>query len=330
MKLKKQTTFVTIAGHIVKERKGKRFELVGGKVISWKTNGCHYTAELEGNLEDFFEDIPASNLLSEDDAPNYQEVVDEETGTIYGHYADEQPNKVNEVMTETQPTTEMPKDEELPADKRICIVSCKNEKLLQVLNYHAKILEVEIVRMTDEAVDDLVERRKLIEEGASKEIQEKLEDQQKFKQFINSRINRNNASKQASQLFDILLKTLKKMHKGISEKELFETAQEMVWTKTEIVKSTTLSHKTCGELLNMLFLFGFIEYTKGNYEFMFRLNPALRHENIEKSIAAQIALLNHDIKRYNASIDADGSLKPDEKIAAKNLIEKLIDEKIEF
>lgn len=78
-----------------------------------------------------------------------------------------------------------------------------------------------------------------------------------------------------------------------------------IFTKSEIVTRTTLTNKTLGELLELFYLFGLIEYTKGTHEFHFVFGEQVRQAGIYADIIESISAINTNISRYKSSFKDD-------------------------
>lgn len=117
---------------------------------------------------------------------------------------------------------------------------------------------------------------------------------QTVNEFISNEDNKNEAEKKALYLWNLLT-----VNRPVEE------ADKRIFTKTEVVKRTTLTHRTLGDLLELFRLFGFIEFTKGVYEFRFVFSQQTKQDNAYADIVEDIRLLNMNIARYKNLLSAD-------------------------
>lgn len=140
----------------------------------------------------------------------------------------------------------------------------------------------DIIRLDDKLIDTITEAR-------SKEKKAPT-----VSEFVADEDNKNEAEKKALYLWNMM-----------TNNAPVENASELIFTKTEIVRRTTLTHKTLGELLELFRLFGFIEFVKGNYEFRFIFSQKTKQDNAYADIVEDIRLLNINIARYKNLLSAD-------------------------
>ena len=140
----------------------------------------------------------------------------------------------------------------------------------------------EIIRIDDKLIDTITEAR-------SKEKKAPT-----VSEFVADEDNKNEAEKKALYLWNMM-----------TNNAPVENASERIFTKTEIVRRTTLTHKTLGELLELFRLFGFIEFVKGNYEFRFIFSQKTKQDNAYADIVEDIRLLNINIARYKNLLSED-------------------------
>lgn len=140
----------------------------------------------------------------------------------------------------------------------------------------------EIIRLDDKLIDTI------------KEARSKEKKAPTVSEFIADEDNKNEAEKKALYLWNMM-----------TNNAPVENASERIFTKTEIVRRTTLTHKTLGELLELFRLFGFIEFVKGNYEFRFIFSQKTKQDNAYADIVEDIRLLNINIARYKNLLSED-------------------------
>lgn len=145
--------------------------------------------------------------------------------------------------------------------------------------------DVCIIRLSDKLLDDLQNRlfrAKDENDCTAKNISD----------LVDNEDNRSEAFCKAAQLWNILTSNASPID---SEKRIF--------TKSEVVKRTTLSNKTLGELLNLFKVFGLIDYDKGNYQFHFIFNEDNQKDIIHKEILKDIEIMKDDVIRYMSFFD---------------------------
>lgn len=163
------------------------------------------------------------------------------------------------------------------------VYATENDTLAEVIQKTAEQhCTGEIIRLDDKLIDTIVEAR-------SKEKKAPT-----VSEFIADEDNKNEAEKRALYLWNM-----------VTNNAPVEIASERIFTKTEIVHRTTFTHKTLGELLELFRLFGFIEFTKGNYEFRFIFSQQTKQDNAYADIVEDIRLLNINIARYKNLLSAD-------------------------
>lgn len=140
----------------------------------------------------------------------------------------------------------------------------------------------EIIRLDDKLIDTITEAR-------SKEKRATT-----VSEFVADGDNKDEAEKKALCLWNM-----------VTNNTPVENASGRIFTKTEIVRRTTLTHKALGELLELFRLFGFIEFVKGNYEFRFIFSQKTKQDNAYADIVEDIRLLNINIARYKNLLSED-------------------------
>lgn len=145
----------------------------------------------------------------------------------------------------------------------------------------------------------------------AKKKKEKEDDS--LKGFLDDKDNRLHAEGQCLKLWTIL-----------TQGEPIEDAKTRVFSSKEVVDKTNMSHKTAQQLFLLLRAFGLLKFVKGSHRFTLNFDADRRHKTIETEVLAMAELLNSDILRYRASIDADeeSSAKEKEKLW-NDLISKL-------
>lgn len=133
--------------------------------------------------------------------------------------------------------------------------------------------------------------------------------------FVNNEANRSKAVADAKKLFTCLTK------KG------FEKAGGMRFTRKDVVKHTTLSHKAAAAELALLETFGLIQFTGGKIdEFEFHFDSVVIQGTIRREILALIAETAKDVVRYKATLKVDPNLTDEQRTQEVEDLRKKMDE----
>lgn len=185
----------------------------------------------------------------------------------------------------------------------ILIFGATNETVIKAIETIGKENNVELVRLEDKVLSDYLNSKSKAE-NAQKAVT--------VEEFINNPENRRIAEERAFYLWNIMTNNAKT-----------DSAINRIFTKSEIINRTTLSHKKLGELLDMLQLFGLVVFTKGEYEFRFVFGEELQKAEAYADIVEVTSKLNVEIARY-ISLHKDS----DERLGAikelKNNLHELI------
>ena len=138
--------------------------------------------------------------------------------------------------------------------KELLVYATRNElvseEIKSIAGNHGNIT---VMRLSSKLLEDL-------EKSDSRENKECIT----LEEFLSSEDNKKNAEEKALTLWGIVTNNA---DLGLS--------QERVFTKTEVVKKTTLSHKQLNELIELLSLFGFVEVLEKT-KFKFEFNENIR------------------------------------------------------
>lgn len=182
----------------------------------------------------------------------------------------------------------------------ILIFGATNETVIKAIETIGKENNVELVRLEDKVLEDYIKRQSKAENKPAT-----------VEEFINNPENKKAAESKAFYLWNLITNNAKT-----------EQSINRIFTKSEIVKKTTLTNKTLGELLQMLHLFGFIVFEKGNYEFRFVFTEELRKSESYADIVEAVAILNVEISRYLSLQGEEDRSKAVEEL--KNNLKELI------
>ncbi len=171
-------------------------------------------------------------------------------------------------------------------ENKILIIGCKNQELLKKVEELANAEGVSMVVLEDRVVSDFV---------ASHQEKTGATEEEKLQEFLSNKGNRNEAETKALSLFNMLTK-----NKGDVTK-----AEEMVFGEVQVTKQTNLSHSKAKDLLELLRLFGMVEYVsaKSPITFKFHFGEETRQNSIMVDISEDCALVKMDMERYIASVN---------------------------
>lgn len=198
--------------------------------------------------------------------------------------------------------------EKLPAEQSVLIMSCLNPKVSAKAIDAAKENGVEVVILEDRVIHDYLSVR-----NREDKIERSLGD------FLNDTYNRLHAEDQCVKLWMIL-----------TGGKPIENADSHVFTRTEVVKKTNLSHNKAEQVFQLLKAFGMLEFTKGSHEFVLHFSKKKCHDTIKTEVIAMCKAINNDIIRYKASIEADNELTKEQKDEMYKELQRAVNEAIEF
>lgn len=180
-------------------------------------------------------------------------------------------------------------------ENNVLIVGCKNQEMLSVISEIAEKSGIHLVVLEDRVVSDYV--------ASHQETTTAQTEGEKLQQFLSNEGNRNEAEAKALALFNMLTKN------GDVSK-----AEEMVFGQVQVTKMTNLSHAKAKDLLELLRLFGMVEYVqaKSPVTFKFHFGEQTRQNSIMLDISEDCALVKMDMERYVSAIN-NGSGTDDEK-----------------
>lgn len=194
--------------------------------------------------------------------------------------------KENEMVEETTEVT-------VPEEHKVAMVSCLNPTMLTSIKRSAKRNGVELVLLEDRVIHDYLE------------VKNKKKDGEEIANFLNDVSNRLHAEDQCIKLYTIL-----------TNGRPVEDANSFVFSRTEVVKKTTLSHSQANSLFQLLRAFGMLEFTKGTHEFKLNFTRKRQQQTIKTEVMSLFNVLNNDIERYKNAINGDENLTDKEKAEA--------------
>lgn len=161
-------------------------------------------------------------------------------------------------------------------EKELLVYATRNESVSEevkrIAGNHGNIT---VMRLSSKLLEDL-------EKNDSKENKERIT----LEEFLSNEDNKKNAEEKALTLWGIVTNNA---DLGLSK--------ERVFTKTEVVKKTTLSHKQLNELIELLSLFGFVEVLE-KAKFKFEFSENIRQASALADIVIELRELSVKVERY--------------------------------
>ena len=160
--------------------------------------------------------------------------------------------------------------------KELLVYATRNESVAEeiksIAGNHGNIT---VMRLSSKLLEDL-------EKNDSKENKEHIT----LEEFLSNEDNRKNAEEKALTLWGIVTNNA---DLGLSK--------ERVFTKTEVVRKTTRSHKKLNELIELLSLFGFVKVLEKT-KFKFEFNENIRQASALADIVIELRELSVKVERY--------------------------------
>ena len=177
-------------------------------------------------------------------------------------------------------------------EQKIVIIGCVNSELTEKIR---KLVEEdndgEVVLTNPASVYDYLENKGEQTSRSAKSNDERLLD------FLYNPKNRKQAEEQALTLWNI-----------VTNNAPIEESKNRVISKSLVQKMTTLkNYSEINELLEFLRAFGFIEYSKENatYEFKMIFGKEVRKASARMEIIENVAKVNSAIAKYKAILKSD-------------------------
>ena len=199
------------------------------------------------------------------------------------------------------------KPTKLPAEQSVLIMACLQPEVSKKAIEAAKEKGVEVV-ILDRVIHDYLSVRD--REG---------KEERSLGDFLNDTSNRLHAEDQCVKLWMIL-----------THGQPIENAEQRVFTRTEVVKATNLTHNKADQVFQLLRAFGMLRFTKGTHEFVLNFSKNKCHDTIKTEVLAMCKAMNNDILRYKASIEADTELTKEQKDEMYKELQRAVDETIEY
>jgi hypothetical protein len=213
----------------------------------------------------------------------------------------------NEEQASKAPEEHAAKPTKQPAERSVLIMACLEPEVSKKAIDAAKEKGVEVVILEDRVIHDYLS------------VRGKDEEKRDLGEFLNNSSNRLHAEDQCVKLWMIL-----------TGGEPIEDSGIRIFTETEVVKKTNLSHGKSKKVFQLLRAFGMLEFVKGTHEFVLHFNKKRCHQTIQTEVLAMCKALNNDILRYKASIEADNELTKEQKDDLYKTLQSAVDSTIEF
>lgn len=197
-----------------------------------------------------------------------------------------------EVISDSKPAKAKKLKPELPPEERMIFLYCKNEKMIDAVKKQASKIGMLVVFMTEEDFKTLedAETAKKAKQSKAKTVEE----------FVKEKGNYEAAENHAKTLIGLIT--------DINVINPFD----VIHTQTEVVAKTTLSHSQAAEVINLLQVFGFVEYVNGKRNiFKFTSSIDLVLDSVKKNVIESCESLSFQIVRYKVMLEGleDGTSK---------------------
>lgn len=178
-------------------------------------------------------------------------------------------------------------------EEKVLIMACLNPSVKKVAAEYAGANGVEVVTLDDKVIFDYL-----------KERGEKRSNIDAISQFLGNERNRKMAKEHQMKLWNILTRN--------APIELNKERKPR-FTRTMVVKLTTMSHSQATDILAMLSAFGYVEFTdKGGkgFEFRFVFDEQDILDNLKNELECNISVVAAQYLKYEcAAVNKDGADK---------------------
>lgn len=165
------------------------------------------------------------------------------------------------------------------AEKMFVFATKDNELAKEIEEIVKKHEDIEIIRLEDRLLDDLIKQQSK-EENKPQTVEE----------FVNDDNNRNVAETKALSLWNML-----------TDNQDLNECNNRIFTSVEVTTRTSLSHNKLKNLLELFNLFGLVEFVDGkSHEFKLIFGEKTKQANVYADIIQDVTTLNDDISRYKA------------------------------
>lgn len=165
------------------------------------------------------------------------------------------------------------------AEKMFVFATKDNELAKEIEEIVKKHEDIEIIRLEDRLLDDLIKQQSK-EENKPQTVEE----------FVNDDNNRNAAETKALSLWNML-----------TDNQDLNECNNRIFTSVEVTTRTSLSHNKLKNLLELFNLFGLVEFVDGkSHEFKLIFGEKTKQANVYADIIQDVTTLNDDISRYKA------------------------------
>lgn len=205
--------------------------------------------------------------------------------------------KKEKASSEAQKTAH--KEENAPVvGENVLIYATRNEGMLKALNEAAAANGItECVRLEGKVIDDYLAAN-VAPTPAQSEVM-------KMEEFVSNDNNRIGAEEDAKRLWGFLT----------NNEPIENCTPERKFNRPMVVKRTTLSNNGARNVLNLLFTFGFIQFTGGkNEEFYFNISDESRTATVRRQAIGMMSEAAKDFVRYRSLLFANPSLTAEQRI----------------
>lgn len=182
---------------------------------------------------------------------------------------------------EQKPTEKKASPAQLKPEEKVLIMACKHPVVATAAIDAAKAKGVEVVLLEDIVIENYIR---------NKDAQEK--QMSAMEKFLTSEKNRQEARGNAIKLYNVLT---------YGRDTNLEHFSERVFTETQVVHATTLTHRTAQNLFEVLRAFGYIEFVAPR-QFKFQFSTSEKIETMMNGVSSVVNMLFGDIVRLRAEI----------------------------
>lgn len=172
-------------------------------------------------------------------------------------------------------------------EQSVLIMACLNDEVSRIAKEAAEKRGVEVVLLENKVIKDYIDAK-----NNSRNLDE----------FLKNTSNILRAKQNRDKLWKILTG-------GISP----ESSKEVIFTETDVVKKTTMSHSQAKALFNLLRVFGLLRFVEGGHKFVLNFSKEDCLNSIRKDSMDVVESMNDNILRFKNNLYSDDELSDDDK-----------------
>lgn len=183
------------------------------------------------------------------------------------------------------------------AEESVLIMACLNPAVAKAATEAAKSNGVEVVILEDKVIADYLKAK-----------EQKQQNRDSISMFLANENNRRMAKQHQMKLWNILTNAA----------PITKTGNSITFSRTEIVKMTTMSHSKAADVLQMLDAFGYIRFEPdSNFRFVFVFDDEAIKANMKKELEDFMDLTTASYLKYESATVS-------EKITKDEILENFI------